>query len=518
MRLPRSMTPCHPLLLAASLLSPAPALAQFADFSQIEIATSNMTVTPIYAFVWETNYHVWLIYADGGGFSASFTSAADGDLVLQVRHQTSAYAGCPGGGYSPVTIRCNGVPVVERYNPTEHHGFTFGIDTDAWRIPVRAGENTLEWTLVEPCTCYWIRHIELLPYAHAEADVALGPVSLAPLDYDPASLLQAVDIVLTNLGPTRLASTAAHVELELYLSRDATLSPESDLLVGRHSWDADLGVHETNRVVLGPEALAHLAMPCSAWGDYRLLARVAPASPSTLVDPHPANNVVCLAEPVHVTPRGDGMYVDFSCRDVAARHITVELSPYFVFNTQCGGNRALVHQYETAFYAYFDVPQAGAYDLSAYHLTAASAECQGGGYSPISIYLNNATVVENHDPAEQHGETHGYVTDTWRISALAGDNMLEWVGGELCTTYWLQRFEVTPADVPIEHLGITRLRSGEVELMLHGQAGASLSLQVSTNLVHWSTLTNVLNVTGTLVYKDAQAASHPQRFYQALPD
>ena len=73
----------------------------------------------------------------------------------------SAAAHCPGGGYSPVTIRVNGRPVVSKYDPASSHGGSHGIVTDTWKFAGRKGSNTLEFVSVEQCTHYWIRGIEV---------------------------------------------------------------------------------------------------------------------------------------------------------------------------------------------------------------------------------------------------------------------------------------------------------------------------------------------------------------------
>ena len=79
------------------------------------------------------------------------------------------------------------------------------------------------------------------------------------------------------------------------------------------------------------------------------------------------------------------------------------------------------------------------------HLSSGSAGCPGGGYSPVTIKVRGNTVVADYDPAENHGGSHGMVTDTWNVALQAGNNSLQWIAGDLCTHYWIQRIEVVAA-------------------------------------------------------------------------
>jgi len=90
----------------------------------------------------------------------------------------------------------------------------------------------------------------------------------------------------------------------------------------------------------------------------------------------------------------------------------------------------------------FNCPTSGQYELRVTHQTSASESCPGGGYAPVTISVNGLTVVSNYDPAENHGGTHGSVTDSWTINANAGSNTFEWIANNLCTNYWIQKIEI----------------------------------------------------------------------------
>jgi uncharacterized repeat protein (TIGR03803 family) len=52
-------------------------------------------------------------------------------------------------------------------------------------------------------------------------------------------------------------------------------------------------------------------------------------------------------------------------------------------------------------------------------------------------------------------------------------------------------------------------------LSLSGPANTACHVEVSTDLLHWTPLTNILNTAGAVQFIDASAANFPQRFYRA---
>jgi hypothetical protein len=59
------------------------------------------------------------------------------------------------------------------------------------------------------------------------------------------------------------------------------------------------------------------------------------------------------------------------------------------------------------------------------------------------------------------------------------------------------------------------LTNGNFELLLTSGIGSSSSIEVSTDLVTWTSLVNVTNTTRTVHVPDPDAAGHKSRFYRA---
>ncbi len=152
-----------------------PALYCWIDFHSYSKSENNMNVTDSNNFAYNLTYEDnWLIGVPAGDFTVTFESSTADDMELVVRHLSSAFAECQGGGYSPVTISLNGTPIVSNYDPAENHGGSHGFVTDIWPISVNAGTNTLEWIADSLCTNYWIQGIEIRYPTELEGD----------LDYD----------------------------------------------------------------------------------------------------------------------------------------------------------------------------------------------------------------------------------------------------------------------------------------------------------------------------------------------
>ena len=64
---------------------------------------------------------------------------------------------------------------------------------------------------------------------------------------------------------------------------------------------------------------------------------------------------------------------------------------------------------------------------------------------------------------------------------------------------------------------LRKLLSGECHLTLSGDAGATYRIEASEDLLHWTTLTDIVNRTGTMSFSDVEAANHPKRFYRTRP-
>ena len=56
---------------------------------------------------------------------------------------------------------------------------------------------------------------------------------------------------------------------------------------------------------------------------------------------------------------------------------------------------------------------------------------------------------------------------------------------------------------------------GGIQLTLQGEPGRTYSIEVSTDLVHWTAWSNQVNAGGTISFTDADSANYPARFYRA---
>ncbi len=72
------------------------------------------------------------------------------------------------------------------------------------------------------------------------------------------------------------------------------------------------------------------------------------------------------------------------------------------------------------------------------------------------------------------------------------------------------------AMVPLQFTGINLLPGNAVQLSLTGASNCTCRIDVSTDLLNWSPLTNVSNVSGTVQFTDAAACNFAQRFYRAV--
>lgn len=497
--------------------APVPALAQgfSVDFTLPTLAATNVTVYPGADFTYSTNQNVWRITRPGGGFSLSFLPSSVWFYALRVEHLTSASACCPGNGFAPVTITVNSVPLVQRHDPARAHEGVHGWVTDAWIIQTQSGDNTIHWMANDFCTHYWIKRIELVPLTFMESDLAAGGLTASRTEFLPDESLSELSVWVTNLGPDNLDVPNQDVSLELFLSRDTILNPDEDWRLGNCRWQVTLPMDGTTNLTASVEHLDQVRIPGHAQGDYHLLGQLLSTSPSTALDLDLSNNEVRLARPLHVTPPGHGIYADFSRSEIATGSMSLTPSEWSIYHCYAGGCWVALRPNYPVFYAVFSAPEAGDYWLNVRHLSSAASDCPFGGYSPVSVYVNGAPVVEDWDVAENHGGTHGYGLDSWLITAQAGENILEWRAGDLCTIYWIQRLEIVPTEAPVRLAAPVRLPSGAVELALTGARGRGAAIEESADFQTWTTLTNIALATGSVVLRDDTAASGGQRFYRA---
>jgi|GEM_PF-6453213 len=88
--------------------------------------------------------------------------------------------------------------------------------------------------------------------------------------------------------------------------------------------------------------------------------------------------------------------------------------------------------------------------LEVTHLSSKSGSCRGNGYSPVTISINGSSLVRNYDVAQHHDGSHGYETDGWDVSSYLhqGPNKIKWKAGNLCTHYWIKKFEINTESYP----------------------------------------------------------------------
>jgi hypothetical protein len=97
----------------------------------------------------------------------------------------------------------------------------------------------------------------------------------------------------------------------------------------------------------------------------------------------------------------------------------------------------------------------------------------------------------------------------------AGDYSVVVTNGSGSVTSAVATLTLTPG-IPLEFTSITALPDGKVALSVTGDPGFNVLLQISTNLVDWSALTNLLNPTGTLSLTNEPATEVPYQFFRAL--
>lgn len=194
-------------------------------------------------------------------------------------------------------------------------------------------------------------------------------------------------------------------------------------------------------------------------------------------------------------PQIPDTYASFTTSTIQSVNITITPGAYFTYNATSGGSWGIAAQ-SFGFLGTFAVPVAGAYTLTVNHQTSPAASCPGGGYSPVNIFVNGTQIASNFDPAQQNGGSLAEVTNTWTINAMAGENSFQWVAGPLCSRYWIQGIQVTPASSQaLPQLTITS--SGSNIILAWPTNAIGFALQSTTDLTHpaaWMTVSSPPNV------------------------
>jgi len=71
------------------------------------------------------------------------------------------------------------------------------------------------------------------------------------------------------------------------------------------------------------------------------------------------------------------------------------------------------------------------------HLSSLSGQCPDGGYSPVTISINENIVAKSYSP-----KSHSMTTEYWDVSKILknGNNKLIIEANELCSHYWLRKW------------------------------------------------------------------------------
>jgi hypothetical protein len=110
--------------------------------------------------VWDPVFHVWELATPGAMFGMNVFAPQPGPYNLVVTHMTYV-GGCPGGGYSPVSITVNGEPVVTNYDVAENFDGVHTWVTEDFPVYLWPGENHIEWVAGPLCSPYWIQNVQI---------------------------------------------------------------------------------------------------------------------------------------------------------------------------------------------------------------------------------------------------------------------------------------------------------------------------------------------------------------------
>lgn len=343
--------------------------------------------------------------------------------------------------------------------------------------------------------------------AYSQTDLMVESLEFGPVSIRTLIHPELVRFTLGNYGPDSISMVAA----EYFLSRNQLLGDSDDLFIGSGEYPVDLQPFTGGSVNLPPELKALMVIPPEASGVYYPVLRISPVGSS---DPAPWNNVT-FGSAITVAPLTNSMYAVFA--DPQPTLGNMEIMPEFAFMFHSYfQNCWLIGSPGGGFSASFNAPVAGQCQLLVRHLTSSAAECPGDGYSPVSIFVNGVACVRDFDPALAHGGTHGFVEDIWTINVVEGQNTMQWVAGNLCTHYWIQRIELTPVSVPFKFQSIRPDGFGRLSLSITGQPGRTCIVEGSTDMISWTEVARVSDSPESFDVRVDIPPSEPRKFFRAI--
>lgn len=148
-------------------------------------------------------------------------------------------------------------------------------------------------------------------------------------------------------------------------------------------------------------------------------------------------NIICNNKTKDVE---EHIFTDFTSPTIITNNMSIYTHHSFVWNSYYKIWR--IEESGGGFSGTFTVQLPGLYKLIVTHLSSSAASCRGGGYSPVTIKVNDKNIVSNYDVAANHDASHGWITDSWTINAVAGVNSIQWIAQKLCTHYWIQSIQI----------------------------------------------------------------------------
>lgn len=177
------------------------------DFSGPEIQATDVSVATGPGFVYNNYYgNSWrMLYPGYSGFAAKFWLDSVRAVDMEVTHLSSAGAGAPGGGYSPIDVAANGWLLWDNYDVAESHGGSHGYETDVFTLPapvLQHGWNEVLFLFEDDPwahTHYWIQSLQLC-YAEPVDEAWADFTNLPDIDLYNFGQLEATDVLPNGSG------------------------------------------------------------------------------------------------------------------------------------------------------------------------------------------------------------------------------------------------------------------------------------------------------------------------------